>query len=102
MYAQLRRAQHARNQRREDNRRDEPRSDLDTFRPLENVQDGRIDEYECDEAVCGLVAATMTRVQRDGDSGGCHQDKYASCVGTSLRVDVRVEQYGDQEGNAGK
>ena len=61
VHAQLGRSQHARHQRRHDDRDDEERRDLDAFGPLDDVDDRRVDEDQ--RSAAGSRASARRRAR---------------------------------------
>ena len=87
-----------RHQRGGDDRDDEPRGDLHAVRPLDDVDDGGVDEHQRDqherEALPRLARQTQ---QRHRHRRRRHQHQHAGRVGAALRVDVGLEQQRDEE-----
>ena len=91
-----------RDERDDDDRGDEERGDLDAVRPLDDVDDRRVDE---DQRRSRRTPTAAPRVpappggERDGDGRRGHQDQHAGGVGAALGVDVGPEDERDGEGD---
>ena len=104
LHAQLGRAQHPRDQRRHDDRDDEPRRDLHAVGPLDDVGDCRVDEHQRDDRrrhplamLPARRAPSVTATAADVISTSTPVAYAPPCA-----VDVRVEDDRDEEGDGGE
>ena len=101
-HAQLGRAPEPRDERDDHDRGDEEGGDLDAVRPLDDVDDRRVDEDQRDQRRRPTAAPRWPAPpgrERHGDGGRGHQDQHAGGVGAALGVDVGPEDERDDEGD---